>query len=328
MNKLIKRAAFMFLLLVSSNLYAQSLLEQGVISYQQSKFTQALDFFRDVLLESENEIERGAAYFWTGKTYLSLGQFEEASDNIEYFLLNFRDHPYVPEATYQKGRLLYLQEEYEKSIQVLYTYIEEYGDPKFLSNSYFWIGESLFSLGQLLESEKIFQFILDTYPSSPKFEASRYRVDVIRQRLREEVQTRLIKMSHEEYLKTLAEFQKRERTYEQAIADYQRQISALSEEDNSEELQQLTTELEEKIAEITSLQSQISSLKGQVSSLEAQVSASSGSTANVTTTNENGILATPESNSKELLLALKKRALDLQYWYLLKLAEQLEAESE
>jgi hypothetical protein len=58
------------------------------------------------------------------------------------------------------------------------------------------------------------------YPQSFKVEAARYRLSLIEFKRREEQLLRLLKWSHEDFLKTVEEFRRRQAAYEQELAAY------------------------------------------------------------------------------------------------------------
>jgi hypothetical protein len=65
------------------------------------------------------------------------------------------------------------------------------------------------------------------YPGSAKYEAASYRLGLINQKKIEEELLALLKWSHEESLKVIEEYQQRERSYDQALVAYQKQIAEL-----------------------------------------------------------------------------------------------------
>ena len=71
------------------------------------------------------------------------------------------------------------------------------------------------------------KMVIDDYPSSPKREASAYRLEIIDQRKREEELLQLLKVTHEESLKAAEDYEKKVRRYEQAILAHQKRIMEL-----------------------------------------------------------------------------------------------------
>jgi tetratricopeptide (TPR) repeat protein len=93
------------------------------------------------------------------------------------------------------------------------------------SAAFYWIGECLYSLGLLDKAGEVFSVIIEQYPQSAKYEAASYRIALINQKKIESELLDLLKWSHEESLKTMEEYQRRERSYDQALVAYQKRIA-------------------------------------------------------------------------------------------------------
>ena len=219
-----------YLFILSASLIAADIpkeLEEGITAYQNGRYENALRSFRSILTDSSLEEYQDDAYFWIGKTYTAHGNYEEAARHLEYFLANFPNSSVRSEGLYQKGRLLYLQGEYEPAIKILYDFVQAYPNDLYIANAYFWIGESLYSIGHLNEAEEVFRYIEDNYPASYKIEAARFRMQLIQFKHRENELVKLLKISHEEYLKAVEEFVQREKAYEQALMEYQKRLAVV-----------------------------------------------------------------------------------------------------
>lgn len=319
------------------------LLTDSILNFQNGRYETALLGFRDIILNEDYEKIHGDAYFWISMCYLALNKYSEAAKNLEFFLLNFTDNVFYSEGIYQKGRLLYLQGDYEFAIQILTGFIDSYPESPYISNSYYWIGESLYSLGHFSEAKAIFQKIISEYPSSYKFEASKYRIDIVSLKQREEEMLQLLKMSHEEHLKSIEDFQRKEKEYEQAIVVYQKKITALMTlpDEKIAEIEALNKQLVEKEIQISqvesekqSLQDEIIQLETNIADLEQSVSVlqsdydslkqqlESISTAEVS--NESVISSSADESQMKALLELKAEALTLKEFYLDLLIEGVE----
>ncbi|MDR1908449.1 MAG: tetratricopeptide repeat protein, partial [Spirochaetaceae bacterium] len=113
----------------------------------------------------------------------------------------------------------------------------------------YWMGECLYSLGQLDRAQDIFSLIVEQYPQSVKYEASSYRLALINQKKIEVELLAILKWSHEESLKTVEEYQRRERSYDQAIIAYQRRIADLLRDDGTSRLEEVNAEYRRRLAE-------------------------------------------------------------------------------
>jgi len=93
--------------------------------------------------------------------------------------------------------------------------------------SYYWIGETLFAMGRMDGAANAFSTVVEKYPYSIKYEAASYRLDLITQKKIEEELLTILRWSHEESLRSLEDYQGRERIYNQAISAYEKRIEAI-----------------------------------------------------------------------------------------------------
>jgi prefoldin subunit 5 len=138
---------------------------------------------------------------------------------------------------------------------------------------------------------------------------------------------RLLKMSHEEYLYALEEFQRREKSYDQAISGYQRKLTALTANDKEALVQELSKENQDKESEISALERQVSQLKAKITEL---TSALEQTRQQFEESGESVPQLIPLTGSdaaaaeREALLALKMDALLLKEFYIDWLLDQQE----
>jgi TolA-binding protein len=252
-------------------------LTDGLILFKQEQYLEAIQKFRELISDPSAPESTGDAYYWIARSYLAVNVLEEAERNLEYFLSNYPSNSNYPDALYQKGRLLYLQGEPPSAIQVLEGFVSDYPYSDFVGSAYFWIGESLFSLGRLDEAARMFNKVIQEYPRSVKLEASRYRLSLIEFKKREDELLKLLKWSHEEALKSVEEFQRREKAYEQAISVYQRKLSALAQKADQAGGER-STEIERLSRENSELKERIAALEAQLETLSAEASTQAGVT--------------------------------------------------
>lgn len=287
---------------------------RGLAAFEKGDFELALQQFRDVILDTSLENYHSDAYYWIGRSYLAMNDIEKAARNIDFFVDQYPSHRLIADAEYQKGRILYLQKEYEKAIRQLYDYIEKYPDHEYRGNAYFWIAESFYFLGHLDKAKAIYDLIVRDFPRSYKFEASNYRRSLIDLKSREQELLRLLKISHEEYLKALEEFQQREKEYEQAIRSYQRRIASLGEGGEEKLVIELQTELSAAKKEIDSLRQQLEAEKNRRGMLQDEL-ANRPETAPAS---PQQALVPPAGGKDQIiqLLELKNSALTLKMFYI------------
>jgi TolA-binding protein len=229
-------------------------MQEGIAFFTEGQYEKAAASFKHADQDAAATADqKSAALFWTAKSYIGLGRFPEAQKSIERYLADYPKGADAVEAFYQKGRLAFMQEEYEGAIQVLEDFLAVYPDSPFAANAYFWTGESLFNLGKLDEATEIYRKVLKDYPSSFKIEATQYKLSLIDLSRREVELAKLLKWSHEEFLRRSEEFQRREKTYEQAMEAYKKKLTAPEQAEFEKSIAGLKAELETKTAEALQL---------------------------------------------------------------------------
>jgi hypothetical protein len=237
-------------------------ISQGKDLFQTGSYREALSQFRQVLTDPEFTDLRGDAYFWTAKTLIALDRFSEADQNLEYFLTRHSENRNIPEAEYLRARIHFLEHNFEAAVQLFAKFVRNHQRSPFVPNAYYWTGESLFSLGRYEEAKDFFQVIVDRFQASSRYDAARYRIDVITLKEREEELLTLLQWVQEESLKNLNDFRLRESTYEQALSSIGQDQNSQN-QNQSSELQRTQREKE--------LEIQLDQLKNQFSQTDARL---------------------------------------------------------
>lgn len=261
------------LALCSSNAFSQAAgptsdLKDGIDQFRNGQYDRAILLFRNVILDPNAGDQKATAYFLIAKSYLAIGKLDDAERNLEFYLATYPAAADYEEAVYQKGRLLFLQEEYQSAIQVLQGFIRDHSKSPFISAAWFWVGESLYGLGMLDDAQAVYQKILTDFPTSVKVEAAQYKLSLIQMRKKEVELTKLLKFSHEELLRSVQEYQNREKAYVQAIEAYQKRIGSTSSDDTRRIIADLQQQLAQKTDELAKLRASASTSAGSPSSRE------------------------------------------------------------
>lgn len=259
-----KILAFSVILAAVLPLFAVDPLVSGLDAYAKSDWTGAMLSFRKA---ATNEPGNPEPAYWLIMAEISAGEQDIAVEDMRSFLAAFPRETRVPDITYQLGRVQFLKGKYEESITTLYGFLTTWPKHALAGSAYYWIGESLFAVGRFDEARSVFLIVMERYPDTVKREASWYRVSLIDQGAREEELLKLLKTSHEESLRIIEDYQRREKTYEQAITAYQKRVSELMKDTrlgdlekqvaslgvNNADLSQKLVELEQKNAELVEL---------------------------------------------------------------------------
>jgi TolA-binding protein len=266
-------------------------LDQGKDYYARGEYLAALNSFQQLVADPASR-QRAEPYLWLAKGYLALLDTANASINLDYYIQNFPRDAGQTEASYLKGRIFFLQLNYEKALVTFAQFLEISPTGELVANALFWMGESAWSLGRYTEASTFYDRVVQGYPTSYKLEASRYRLAILDLKQREEELMKLLQWSHTESVNSAEEFQRREKAYQQSLVTYQKKLMDLQ-----------TTESGAKYA---SLEEQIKQRDAQISALKLQMAGGS----------ERVVAETADQTNLIQLLQLKSQALDLKSYYL------------
>ena len=294
-------------------------LRRGIQLFADARYSEAQPLFDALFFDPAAGDLRADGAYWSAMTLLASGNPAAAEKAMESFLVTFPGNGRTAELLYQKARAAFLQKDYERAVRSFQAYLTAYPAGDFVSAAVFWSAESLYSLGRLPDAEKLYRTIGERYPDSVKAEAAKYRLSLIQFKYREDELLTLLKWSHEESLRIIEEFQRREKAYEQALEVYQKRYG-----DAKRGVEQTQASLEDQVANLKlamdDLAKRLQDKDTRVTDLERQLSASIGQPAATSAGTETA--AGSGAPSERELLEMKRRALALMQFYLEKLAER------
>jgi TolA-binding protein len=248
-------------------------LQSGLALYQEGRWREAAGELRRARTEAIDPELKGEASYWIALAELSSGDYNAAIQDMDVLETTAPENRRLREIPYHKGRALYHLGRYDEALMLLKLYTDGIGGGTPLPGSsaaarksaaLYWIGECLYAMGQLDYARDIFMMVTTDYPQSAKYEASSYRLGLINQKKIEEELLTLLKWSHEESLRAIEEYQRRERSYDQALIAYQKRIAELLKDTHITDLEaanaQYRQQLQEAEARIRALESGSGSL--------------------------------------------------------------------
>jgi len=295
-------------------------LRSGIELFAAGRYDEALPVFDALFLDPSAGTLRPEGAYWSAMTHIARGNAGAAEKAIDTFLTLYPTHAKAGEMLYQRGRAAFLAKDYERSIQAFQAYLAANPKGESVAAAIFWSAESLYAIGRLPEAEKLYRTVTDAYPESVKAEASRYRIALVQFKYREDELLTLLKWSHEESLRIIEEFQRREKSYEQALAVYQKRYG---EAQYGTAVAQTT--LEEEIAALKAsmddLAERLQGKDARVAELEAALAAAESAAAVLAAAPASGTPAAATTQPGEAeVLELQQRALALLEFYLESLA--------
>ncbi len=291
-------------------------LRRGIELFANDQYMEALPIFDSLFLDPASGSLRAEGAYWSAMTLLASGDPMAAEKAIESFLAAFPSHPKTAEMLYHKARSAFLQKDYERALKTFSAYLAAYPEGEQVSAAVFWSAESLYSLGRLPDAEKLYRTVGERYAESVKAEAAKYRLSLIQFKYREDELLTLLKWSHEESLKIIEEFQRREKAYEQALEVYHKRYGEVQ-----RGVSQAQASLEDQVA---SLKLSMDDLARRLQEKDARVAelerlTISSPEPGVSTADDSYVSTGVRADAQ--LLALKERALSLMEFYLEQLAE-------
>jgi len=303
-------------------------LDRGIELFGQEKYRDALDLFGKVMSDPKAKAERPEAAYWSVLAYLAVGDSATAGASIDAFISAYPSNPRVPDLLYQRGRILYTKGDYEGALKIFSAFATAAPTSDLVPSALYWSGECLYALGRLEEAERAFSAVTQDYPSSVKVEAATYRLSLIGLEYRQRELLKLLTWSHEESLRSVEDFRRREKAFEASIALYQKQISdskrgAASEPDKiladlRAQVADLGTKLAASEAKVASLQAEADALRGALAAAQAQTAQGAAA---VLPLKPPAASQAPDVNARAAALEAKARALDLLSYYLERIAQ-------
>jgi TolA-binding protein len=207
--------------------------QNGTQLYNSSHWFESAAEFRRAQEISTNISDWSQALYWVILSELAYSDYGSAIRDMDELERTAPVSDFTRDMMYHRGRVYYNQGYFDDALLYFRRYINsvqntypENADR--IAAAYFWTGECLYSMMQYDDALRFYTWVIDKYPESPKTEISAYRVDLIKQKKIEAELLALLQWSHEESLKTNEDYQRRIRSYEQALNSYQRRIAELS----------------------------------------------------------------------------------------------------
>ena len=247
--------AFEQLQAVGGQEQAQARLMAGVNLYSQGKWREAVLELRRAQAEAPTRELRGEALFWISLSELSAGEYEQSLRDMDALEETDPGSRRLKELPYHRGRVLYYLGNYNDAIVLFRNYADSLPSNDRLSPAdtgrkaaaYYWTGECLFSMGQLDRAGDFFRLITEDYSASPKYEASVYRLAMINQKKVETELLGLLKWSHEDSLRNMEEYRRRESAYDQALSAYQKRIADMQKDTRLQDLEDSNANFREQL---------------------------------------------------------------------------------
>lgn len=240
-------AAVLFSSVLCAGEAASSAYLEACKAFSRGEWASAQVLLRRAVAYPENDTADTKYMLITSEIYA--GDEKRALTDCEAFLLAYPGSLYTQRIQYLRGKLLCNLGEYEKSIIVLSDFCHQNENDELYPSALFYIAESLYSGFKYDEAETLYERIVSEYPENEKVAASKYRIESIAQRSREEKLLYLLKQTGEEYLAAKEDYEKQLRLYNSEAINSTRE-KLLDSQQKNRELEEQIRDLENQIAEL------------------------------------------------------------------------------
>jgi len=206
-------------------------LVYGLEAYKNKDWSNALFFLRKASGVKESSSEE--VWLLMILTEMHVSDYYAVLRDADVFSRRFPSSRYIPHIEYQIQLARFGLGLYEESAEGFSAFASTYSDHPLLPSALFWAGESLYRQYEYSRALPLYKRVVDEYPESSKYAESVYRIELLKQREREEKLLYLLRVTGEEAAS--------------AREDYERQVKLLQGEE-ALSLKRNVQKLEEKLA--------------------------------------------------------------------------------
>ena len=253
---------------VSTGVFSPRFLA-GINFYREASWLAAAAELRAAQELAETRWEWTEALYWVVLAELAASDYGSALRDMDELERRAPDSGRSADMVYHRARAYYYLGYYDEAIVLVKRYADGVGEggESRKAAAMYWIGECLYSLGQTERASDFFTIVVDEYPGSVKYEAATYRLELIKQKKIESELLTMLKWSHEESLRTVEEYQRREKTYDQALNAYQKRLADVLKDTQLADLESANIEYQRQLAEANE---RIQDLEGKLAGARSQ----------------------------------------------------------
>lgn len=207
--------------------------EQGFEAYRKGDWASAMFFLRKSG-SSDAGYDEESLYMLV-MSEMNAAEYKAALSDTGLFAESFPYSNYAPYMQFQRGKALHLLGRNEDSVLALSDFCHQNPDSELYASALYWIAECFYAEYNFDSARALYERIVMDFPSDTKVRDSRYRIEMIAQREREEKLVYLLKVTGEENLAAREDYERQIRLYQaqdslgmrKSLADAQSRISEL-----------------------------------------------------------------------------------------------------
>lgn len=218
----------------TSDYAVESDLVEGIEAYKNKQWADSLFFLKKAIINPANSTEE--VWYLLINAEFHLKEYEGVVRDAEIFATKFPKSPYSAEVFFQLNLAYFVLEHYVAAAQGFKDFLEKYPRHAFVPAALFWQAEASYNAYDFTNAQLLYEKIIHDFPQSSQYSQAVYKLELLKQREREEKLLYLLRVTGEEAIA--------------AKEDYQRQLRQLKSEENITLRQQLQ-EMERKNQELT-----------------------------------------------------------------------------
>ncbi len=179
---------------------------QGLSCYRNSEWSDASTLLSQAAKNTLYDTD--AIWYMIIMSYVYSGDFTNAINACDYFMLNFQESQFISAVEYQRGRALYSIGQRDSAVMALGSFCNAYPESEMYSSALYWIAECFYDDYDFETSKALYEKVVDNFPTSVKYEDAKFKIYLITQRDREEKLLYLLKMTGEEYINSKENYER------------------------------------------------------------------------------------------------------------------------
>lgn len=212
---------------VSPRGYGEDLV-YGLEAYKKNDWSNALFFLRKAAGVAETASEE--VWLLMILSEMNVHDYQAVLRDRDIFVRRFSASHYVPNVEYQGCLALFALERYEQAVQGFTAFCERYPEHALTGEALFWTAESFYRQYEYARALSLYQRVVDGYENSEKYTESVYRIELLKQREREEKLLYLLRVTAEEAAAAREEYERRAKTVQsEQAADLKQTVQNLEE---------------------------------------------------------------------------------------------------
>ncbi len=296
MKKIIAMCICTFLFLTTISAQNQSASEaqsfgpdfvQGLEAYRTGEWEDALFFLKRT--SNFQNASSDAVWYFVIMAEMYLADYEAVLRDGTTFLEIFQDSSYKAEITYQTLYASFELGYYDQAILGFTDFVTKYPNHMLAASAVYFTGEALYNVYEFEGAKVYFDRIVVDFPTSEKYEDALFRLELLKQREREEKLLYLLRVTGEEAVA--------------AREDYERQIKQLQSEESlilGKRVQELEQSVNRLQVEKVELELQNENLRRTVQDLNTVIAENTQAAPVVDVENSNSLIDSLSARAIEL----------------------------